>query len=92
MHKLAYLQYFSGNCTEPDICSCNAGYQLIQGKCTPICEGGCDFGECVAPGQCSCLAGYQKTYGKCEPVCTRYMDIVLSHEIQLQDHFLFQRM
>ncbi|XP_037038817.1 von Willebrand factor D and EGF domain-containing protein-like [Bradysia coprophila] len=60
-----------GNCTEPEVCTCNAGFELIQGKCTPICEGGCDFGECVAPGQCSCIAGYQKSNGRCEPICTR---------------------
>lgn len=67
-----------GNCTEPEVCKCNAGYELIQGKCTPICDGGCEFGECVAPGQCSCLAGYRKSNGRCEPICTRYFSIILN--------------
>lgn len=51
---------------------------MVQGKCSPICEGGCEsgYGYCLSPGQCSCLTGYRMTQGRCEPICTRYLAIL----------------
>lgn len=40
----------TGNCTAPNVCSCNGGYDLTpDGACIPKYTNRCEFGECVAP-------------------------------------------
>ncbi|XP_052565549.1 epidermal growth factor-like protein [Culex pipiens pallens] len=60
----------NGRCTEPNVCSCYAGYQDQMGICVPVCEPKCGHGTCVAPGRCSCHEGYVMDAQKgCVPVC-----------------------
>lgn len=61
-----------GNCTEPNICSCNRGYELRpDGVCIPKCTNGCDYGECVAPERCNCRPGYVLQNSICSPICEK---------------------
>ncbi|XP_013187402.1 putative uncharacterized protein DDB_G0282499 [Amyelois transitella] len=61
----------SGNCTAPNTCTCQPGYQSTpEGSCKASCEH-CENGECVAPNRCNCRTGYSKDpQGKCKPQCT----------------------
>lgn len=62
-----------GNCTAPNVCSCNNGYELSgDGQCIPKCSKGCQFGECTAPEVCSCRSGYVLQGENCAPVCQRF--------------------
>lgn len=59
-----------GNCTSPNHCSCNRGYELnSNGNCMPKCTNGCDYGECVAPEKCDCTQGFTLLNSICTPVC-----------------------
>ncbi|XP_038222825.1 fibrillin-2-like [Zerene cesonia] len=60
-----------GNCTAPNTCECNKGYQSSpDGNCKPVCDT-CVNGDCVAPNECRCSQGYRKDQqGLCVPQCT----------------------
>lgn len=63
-----------GNCTAPNTCSCNRGYELnANGNCIPKCTNGCQFGECVAPEKCDCRPGFVLESSICQPVCPKYV-------------------
>ncbi|XP_011498130.1 PREDICTED: multiple epidermal growth factor-like domains protein 10 [Ceratosolen solmsi marchali] len=60
----------AGNCTGPNICTCEDGWRLEAGECKPICRNGCEENAyCFAPEVCSCEFGYQDVNGLCRPVC-----------------------
>lgn len=62
-----------GNCTAPNLCSCNRGYELApDGACRPKCTNPCEFGQCVAPEKCSCPDGYILNQNSiCSSVCEK---------------------
>lgn len=61
-----------GNCTAPNICSCNRGYDLTSNGCIPKCTNACEFGECVAPEKCSCPEGFILNLNSiCSPICEK---------------------
>lgn len=61
-----------GNCTAPNQCSCNVGYEMNEyGVCKPKCTNGCGYGECVAPEKCDCRQGFALVGRECMPVCSK---------------------
>lgn len=61
-----------GDCTAPNTCSCNRGYELTEsGACIPKCTNGCDYGECIAPEKCACRPGFILQNSICSPVCEK---------------------
>ncbi|KAM0736175.1 Epidermal growth factor-like protein [Formica fusca] len=64
----------NGECTAPDTCTCNNGYELDSDNifvCKPKCEHDCLYGTCTAPNVCTCDKGYSlKTPSTCEPICS----------------------
>ncbi|KAG4080697.1 hypothetical protein HA402_013227 [Bradysia odoriphaga] len=65
----------NGWCSEPEVCSCNPGYELDKTdkyKCYPNCTTPCIQGRCTAPDVCDCHPGYEFKNGsknECLPIC-----------------------
>ncbi|KAI4486153.1 hypothetical protein M0802_012521 [Mischocyttarus mexicanus] len=65
-----------GYCSEPDICTCDSGYQIQSDKyvCEPICNQKCDTvtAFCTKPNTCQCFEGYEKLNSTtCVPKCEK---------------------
>ncbi|KAJ0179021.1 hypothetical protein K1T71_005796 [Dendrolimus kikuchii] len=62
----------NGNCTAPNTCVCNPGYNPApEGACIPHCTA-CSNGQCIGPNECRCLSGYYKDEkGDCKARCER---------------------
>lgn len=65
----------NGNCTSPEVCTCNPGYQKDPSdkyKCLPVCLKECQNGECVIPETCRCNSGFTPNLSDpylCDPFC-----------------------
>lgn len=67
---LIFNHLITGNCTAPDTCVCDTGYQISSDKtCKPKCSNGCTNGDCTAPEVCTCRPGYINSLNGCEPEC-----------------------
>lgn len=73
MWCMLFVWKIRGNCTAPNTCSCNRGYELnANGACVPKCTNGCEYGECVAPEKCDCRPGFVLQNLICSPVCPKW--------------------
>lgn len=73
MWCMFFVWKIRGNCTAPNTCSCNRGYELnANGACVPKCTNGCEYGECVAPEKCDCRPGFVLQNLICSPVCPKW--------------------
>ncbi|XP_041970679.1 von Willebrand factor D and EGF domain-containing protein-like [Aricia agestis] len=55
----------NGSCTAPNVCTCEAGYELVDATCEPVCA--CANAKCIAPNTCECLEGFVKYGNDCVP-------------------------
>lgn len=60
----------NSKCTEPNLCTCNPGFERLSNfRCIPHCDG-CDNGFCIKPGYCQCNTGYYHAEnGSCLAEC-----------------------
>lgn len=64
----------NGECLEPMLCQCNAGYDWSSQAvgCVPRCSLGCgENSVCSSPEVCSCISGYKRlpVHNLCVPIC-----------------------
>lgn len=61
---------FGGQCTGPNICSCERGWRAEEGVCMPVCTYQCqENAYCFSPEVCVCKLGYDEVNGECRPIC-----------------------